>query len=457
MAVLRPQTTESSTNEGAARVVVSVSLTCYRCDRSSNHSNRTRCECGEPLWFEPAAPPSEAGIDHSGSDTTGLTESSMWRYAESLPIDSPSGLGRAVGGTPLLRCDGLAPEVDARLYVKDEPQNPTGSYKDRGSAVAVPHAIETSNDQSTTTSNDQSTTTSGDGSETIEAIGTVSYGNMAMSTAAHAASLGVECVVLVPADIPPERLAAIDQYGPTIVRVDGDYGALYADALDFSERLPVQFLLSDAPSRLSGYSTIVYEVAEQLAPEMADAIVIPASSGGFASGIWRGLCDLEAAGGMSSVPRLYVVQPAVSDPITRAFDAGLSTVDPLTPDEREETIARSVGNPAPPSGTRTLAAVRATGGAAVSVSESAIERAQIRFARRGGFCVEPAAALPLAGLDRLEARGEIDADDRIVLIPTGTGFKEIGTSAGTATGEPADGPPIVSRSSLTEALENILA
>lgn len=398
-------------------------LTCYRCDRTYAPGKGPRCECGEPLWFDPAG----ASIDHddpAGGNGDGTIETpGLWRYGASLPVDPPPGLARGVGGTPLIGADHLADGTDIRIYVKDEPQNPTGSYKDRGSAVAVPLAIETPNGSIEHASTDP-----------IDAVGTVSYGNMAMSTAAHAASLGIECVVLVPTDTPPERLEAIGQYDPTILQVEGAYGALYDDALELSAELPIEFLLSDAPGRISGYSTVVDEIIAQMAPETPDAMVVPASSGGFACGIWHGLLRLEAAGALSTLPRLCVVQPAASDPITRVFEADREEVVPIGPEERAETIARSVGNPDPPSGTRTLAAIEHTDGAAVSVSDEAILRAQERFARRGGFCVEPAAALPLAGLDRLETRGTIEEGDRVVLIPTGTGFKEIGT-AGTSASE----------------------
>ncbi|WP_435074547.1 threonine synthase [Halorubrum sp. HHNYT27] len=372
-------------------------LRCHRCDERYEDATRVRCACGEPLWFEP--------------DTTAFAwadcrdHDGMWRYEPLLPIDRPDGVARAAGGTPLVRSRRLDDAAGCRVYVKDEGEQPTGAYKDRGSAVAVPHAVETGGD----------------------AVGTVSYGNMAMSTAAHAASLGRECVVLVPDDIPAVRLALIDQYDPTIVRVDGDYGALYGDALDLSTELPIAILVSDAPARISGYKTALFEICEAFAPDAPDALVLPTSSGGFASGIWRGVRDLETAGLLDDPPRIHLVQTAASDPITRAFDAGETDPTPLSPEETSETIAHSIGNPDPPSGSRALAAVRDTGGAVVSVDDDEIRTAQRRFAVDGGFCVEPASAASLAGASVLSERGEIADDDDVVLIPTGTGFKEFGT------------------------------
>jgi len=400
---------------------MSTASRCYRCGERYEDADRVRCTCGEPVWFETDA--TEFGWD-ACRDYDG-----MWRYEPLLPIDRPAGIARAAGGTPLVRSEGLDAVAGCQVYVKDEGQHPTGAYKDRGSAVAVPHA-----------------TAAGDG-----AVGTVSYGNMAMSTAAHATSLDRECVVLVPDEIPSVRLELIGQYEPTIVRVDGDYGALYGDALGLSAELPIAILVSDAPARISGYKTALFEICEAFAPDVPDAIVLPTSSGGFASGIWRGIRDLEAAGILDRPPRLYLVQTDASDPLTRAFDAGVADPTPLTSEEVGETIAHSIGNPDPPSGGRALAAVRDTGGAVVSVRDDEIRAAKRRFAVAGGFCVEPASAASLAGAARLSDRGEIGAADAVVLLPTGTGFKELGTGDASVAAEQT------SRAGLPERLASLLA
>lgn len=399
---------------------MSPALRCYRCGERYEDVARVRCGCGEPLWFETDA---AAFTWADCRDADG-----MWRYEPLLPIDRPDGIARAAGGTPLVRSERLDAAAGCRVHVKDEGEHPTGAYKDRGSAVAVPHAIAASGG----------------------AVGTVSYGNMAMSTAAHAASLGRECVVLVPDDISTVRLALIGQYDPTIVRVDGDYGALYGDALDLSRELPISLLVSDDPARISGYKTALFEICEAFAPEAPDALVLPTSSGGFASGLWRGIRDLEAAGLLDDPPRLYLVQTVAGDPITRAFDADETDPTPLTPEETGETIAHSIGNPDPPSGGRALAAVRDTGGAVLSVDDDEIRTAQRRFAVEGGFCVEPASAASLAGATRLSERGELAPDDDVVLLPTGTGFKELGT------GDASVATERTSRTALPERLASLL-
>jgi len=134
------------------------------------------------------------------------------------------------------------------------------------------------------------------------------------------------------------------------MQVSGEYGKLYGDALDLSERLPISVLVSDAPTRISGYKTAVFEIYDSLAPKTPDVIALPASSGGFASGVWLGIRDLESAGLIDDPPRMCLVQTAAADPLTRAFEAGAIDPTPMSPDETGDTIAHSIGNPDPPSG-----------------------------------------------------------------------------------------------------------
>lgn len=362
-----------------------MTLVCYRCGNEAETG--ARCSCGEPRWPK---------TDATGFSWPGNRSTTMWRYAPLLPASEPPGIGSAVGGTPLLRTPELDDYAGCTLRVKDESVNPTGSFKDRGSAVGVARALE-----------------AGD-----EWVGTVSHGNMAMSMAATAASAGLNCLVLVPDDIPSERLAHIAQFDPTLVQVEGDYGRLYETSLD----LPgVRFVNSDAPLRVAGQKTTALEISESLREAPPDAIVAPVSSGGHASAIWKALRNLRAANLLDSVPRLYFVQAAACDPIATAFR---TDSDDVTPVESTETVAYSIANADPPSGNRVLAAVRDTGGAVLSVSDERILDAKRLLAARAGLCVEPASATTLAGIRHLSSAGEIGRDDRVVAIATGTGFRE---------------------------------
>jgi len=255
---------------------------------------------------------------------------------------------------------------------------------------------------------------------------------MAMSMAATAASVGMDCLVLVPDDIPPERLAHITQYGPTLLRVEGDYGRLY----DTSLALPgVRFVNSDAPLRVAGQKTTALEICEAFAesdttPNAPDAIVAPVSSGGHASAIWKAVRELRDASLLDSesIPRLYFVQAAACDPIAAAYRDGADDVSPVA---GGETVAYSIANASPPSGNRVLAAVRDTGGAVLSVPDDAIVDAKRQFARRAGLCVEPASATTLAGIRLLSKAGEIDPEESVVAVATGTGFRERSSSVET--------------------------
>ncbi|MEM4781734.1 MAG: pyridoxal-phosphate dependent enzyme, partial [Halalkalicoccus sp.] len=211
---------------------------CYDCGRSVPFGERARCVCGESLWFELGE------VEWPDRHDPG-----MWRYSNVLPADPPTGIGAAAGGTPLVR----APNLDVggvRLFLKDEGQNPTGSFKDRGSALALAFARENG----------------------IERIGTVSHGNMAMSTAACAAAAGIDCTVCVPADISEERLANIARYDPDILRIEGDYGRLYHESLAIEG---IRFVNSDTPLRVAGQKTTAYEICEAFSPSVPDAIVLP--------------------------------------------------------------------------------------------------------------------------------------------------------------------------------------
>ncbi|MFC7324548.1 pyridoxal-phosphate dependent enzyme [Halorubrum rutilum] len=368
-------------------------LACYDCGETYAFGDAVRCRCGEPLWFEPDT----ASFDWSdASGTTGgdatLGRDTLWRYDSVLPAAAPTGFAAAAGGTPLFRAPSIEPTDGPRIHLKVEGVNPTGSFKDRGTAVGVCRA---------------------DGP-----IGTVSHGNMALSVAAHAAAADREAVILVAEDTPDSRLAMIAQHDPHLFRVRGDYGRLYRDTVDGD--LGAAFLNSDAPLRVAGQKTVAYEICEAFAPDAPDAIVLPVSSGGQASGVWKALRELDAAGLLPSVPRIYLAQAARCDPIARAYRRGRSRVEPV---EGEPTAAVSINNADPPSGNRALAAVAETDGGVVSVAEEAMIDETDRLAADAGVSVEPSCAVATAAVRELATAGEFDAADDVAVILTGSGYK----------------------------------
>lgn len=388
---------------------MSKGLVCYSCGRTSTYPDR-RCACGEPLWFERQSltdwPPSK-------------TDPSLWRFGDVLPTVAPPGFPGTVGGRPLFQAESVR-AGDCDLWLKDETGHPTGSFKDRGSAVGVGWALQ----------ND------------IARVATVSHGNMARSMAATAAATGRDCVVLVPADIPADRLSHISVFGPTIIRAEGAYGDLYERSFDLEQSMDGLFINSDDPLRVAGQKTVAYEIVDQITPE---AIVLPVSSGGNASAVWKGLRELEWMGHLDDSPRLHLVQAEACSPIADAYGSEATAVGPVQP---SETIAYSIANPDPPSGTRALEAARQTGGSVIAVSDQAIRAAQDRLARQAGVRVEPASATTLAGAVSLVESGEITADETVVLVLTGTGF----------TGQIDDEgqPPTVALDALPQRLPEIL-
>lgn len=385
---------------------MAITTTCYSCGSTFSLEERKRCECGEPLWVDTYLETFQPNESQQG----------LWRYADLLPVDSPVGISVGGGGTPLLPGENLSEYAGCNVYVKDEAEHPTGSFKDRGTAVAVTSAVERG----------------------VEWIGTVSTGNMAMSTAAHSASTALECVVLVPSDIPSERVAYISQYAPNFLQIAGDYGQLYYDSLSVGPEVGVEFINGDSPMRIEGYKTSAFEICEQF-PGTPDAIVMPVSSGGHASGIWKGLVELDQMGVIDSVPRLHLVQTAAANPIAAAFQAGSDSVDKI---EGGETVAYSIGNGDPPSGNRALVAASETGGSVTSVTDREILEARDRLADHGGVCAEPASATSLAGTRKLTAAGEIGSDESVALIVTGTGFKEMGESGAAIEGDVVELPDL---------------
>ncbi len=358
-----------------------------------------RCDCGEPRWFETPADRLDAFTWPADLDAR------MWAFAELLPVEPPTeGLPTAAGGTPLVRTPLVDEYAGARVSVVDEGRNPTGSFKDRGSAVGVTLAAAAGAD----------------------AVGTVSHGNMAMSTAAFAAGAGLDCVVCVPADVPAERLRNIARFDPRILRVEGDYGRLYHEALAVGHEHGVPFINSDTPGRVAGQKTTVLEALarfrDRTGGDLPDAVVLPVSSGGHASGAVKALRELRAAGLLDeeTPPRLHLVQAAACAPIAEADERGVERVERV---ERGETIAYSIANPDPPSGTRALRGVRETGGSVVAVDDDAIREAGRRLAS-AGVTAESSSATTLAGVRVLARRGAVTADEDVLCVVTGSGFKE---------------------------------
>lgn len=320
----------------------------------------------------------------------------MWEFESQLPVSKPPGLLSQIGGTPAYVATKLSNRYGSTIYVKLETLNPTGSFKDRGSATGISYAI-------------------AEGKDT----GTVSHGNMAISMAALTAETDADCTVMVPSDIPSERLSSISQYNPRVLQVEGPYSELYEESFGIGDQHGVLFVNSDTPLRVAGQKTSALELLSTLHPTVPDGICLPVSSGGNASAMWKAIRELYAGGLLEQKPKLYLVQSQACDPIATAFRDGESTVTPTT---AGDTIAYSIANADPPSGNRALTAVADTNGAVCSVPDTEITAAQQELLE-SGLAVEPASATTLAGFKKFKSTGEISESDSIAFILTGTGLR----------------------------------
>ncbi len=319
----------------------------------------------------------------------------LWRYRELLPVDSAPEVSLDEGGTALLRVGLVAPPTSkVETFVKNEGQNPTGSFKDRGMTVGVTRA---------------------------RALGRrrvicASTGNTAASLAAYASRAGMECVVLVPSGgIARGKLAQALFEGARVVGLRGSF--------DDAMRIVLEgyVLNSINPFRIEGQKTAAYEVFEQLGHRVPDWLVCPVGNGGNIAAYWKGFLELKALGATDALPRLVGVQADGASPITDAFLGKKDAIDPV---DKPETVASAIriGNPA--NWPKTLRAIRESDGLALKMPDSAILDAQDRLARGEGIFVEPASAASIAGAMHLVQEGAFDAGDRVVCICTGHGLKD---------------------------------
>lgn len=372
--------------------MIKTNLTCTACE--SEYSLQTvhpRCQsCGEPLEVR-YSQLTRGEILNSGA--------LLQRYRDYLPFEKiHDNISLGEGNTPLIKSTVVAAEVGiSSLYFKNEAQNPTGSFKDRGTAAGVEHALSLGFDK----------------------IGTVSTGNMAASVAAYGARGGLRTIILVSKGLPQEKLAPIAVYGSTIVMVEGDYGDLYFASLEIGRDEGIYFINSDVPFRVEGSKTIAYEICEQLDFHVPDYVVIPVSAGGNIRGIIKGFEEFRHVGLIERLPGIIAVQASGCSPIVNAFEVGDEIITRIS---EPHTIAHAIENPFPPSGNQTLRKLRETGGAAVKVNDEEIIEAQALLAREGIFG-QPAAAVPLAAVKRLMNAGTMNNGDSVVCVVTGHGLK----------------------------------
>ena len=324
-----------------------------------------------------------------------------------LPLPSAEFLPRfPVGGTPLLEAPGLRRALDMpQLWVKDDTRNPSGSSKDRASLLVIAKALEY-------------------GFDTVAAAST---GNAATALAAVAAASGIRAVVFVPASAPEAKLIQMLAYGACVLPVEGTYD----DAFELCMAACREFGWYNRntalnPFTMEGKKTAALEIAADLAPQVPDAVLVPTGDGVMIAGIAKGFADLARARLIRKVPRLIAVQPEGASAIVRALQEGR---DDITPVPHAASVADSLAVQAPRNALQCLRAVRASHGSGVRVSDAAILEAVAFLARHAGVFAEPAGAASLAGLHRALEKGLLGRNERVVLLVTGTGLKDVPAAA----------------------------
>ena len=372
----------------------------------------TTCSAHYPLdavrYTCPACPPDEGrlslAVDYSslGAKPRPDADFSMWRYQDLLPAGHLARPPLPVGWTPLHRPDRLAERTGiAELYVKNETANPTGSLKDRASALVTAAALERGE----------------------QVVVTASSGNAAAALAAMTAASGLHCVVFVPASTPAANLHQIRAYGADLVMVDADYDTT-VELSSAAAQTWGWYCRNTAvnPYTAEGKKTAALEIVEQLDWCAPDAVVVPVGDGNILVGLARGFADAHSLGWITAVPRLIGVQSAQSPAVWRAVHAGTNTgTSTGTAPARSQAASINVGKPQDLR--RAVAAVRDTGGTVVLVDDSALTTAVGELARHTGLLAEPASAAPLAAIPGLLADGRLDQAERVVLVCTGTGLK----------------------------------
>lgn len=329
---------------------------------------------------------------------------SMWRYKSLLPIQHESTVPPLrVGWTPFYDAPRVAAELGFKqVWLKDDGQNPTGSFKDRASALVVARAMELG----------------------IETISTASTGNAAAALAGICASVGKTPIIFVPASAPEAKIAQLLVYGATVLLVNGTY--------DQAFDLCSQMCLSEGwycrntamnPFTTEGKKTAAYEIAEQLAWNIPDVVVVSVGDGNIIAGVYKGFYDLYQLGWIDRMPRLIGVQASGSAALYHAWKDGTpaGAMQPID----VHTLADSISAGLPRDRAKALRAVRQTQGAYVSVSDEAILAAIPRLARLSGVFVEPACAAVFAGAEQARRESVIGSDESVVLLLTGNGLKDI--------------------------------
>ena len=346
------------------------------------------------------------------ADISKSKDFSIWRYWDLLPLDNRSAVPPLrVGWTPLYRAKRLGKELMLRnLWLKDDGLNPTGSFKDRASAVVVAKAKELG----------------------VEVITAASSGNAGAALAGLSASAHMPSVVFAPHTAPEAKVAQLLIYGARVFLVKGTYDQAFELSLAASKEFGWYSRNTGYnPYTAEGKKTASFEICEQLALiksqrpssgwSVPDRIFVAVGDGNIITGLWKGLRDLLALGWIEKMPKLMGVQAEGAAACYNAWKAGTETITPVD----AHTISDSICVGLPRDGTRAVRAVRETKGAYLTVTDEEVLEAMRKLAREEGIFAEPAGATGYAGSAKAVRENRVDHDEDIVVVVTGNGLKDI--------------------------------
>jgi threonine synthase len=339
-----------------------------------------RCDCGSHLNLAPGQGMSRGEIVTS--------DASLWRYRAALALNGPPRVSLGEGWTPLVTRDwGRAP-----IRFKIESQMPTGSFKDRGTAVMLNHLLEVG----------------------VGPIHEDSSGNAGSSIATYAAAAGITCRIFVPASAPRGKVVQIAASGAAVEAIAGTRQAVTDAALAAVDR---SFYGSHnwQPFFIEGTKTLAYELWEQLGFAVPDNVLVPTGYGSNILGMERGFDELMRRGEISRMPRLFAVQAANCSAFASAWNNDANFAP-------RPTMADGIATVKPVRTAEVLAALRSSGGSVVAVPENEIAPALMRLGRLGLY-VEPTSATVGAALSRLLADGTLHRDQTTIAVITGHGLK----------------------------------
>jgi threonine synthase len=377
-------------------------LKCRECARTYDVAPIHVCEfCFGPL---------EADYDYDdiarniSRDRIAAGPPSIWRYVDLLPVsaDTPR-VDLGAGFTPLVPAPRLGAELGiADLWLKNDTVNPTFSFKDRVVSVALTKAREFG----------------------FEVAACGSTGNLANAVAAHAAKVGMDACVFIPADLEQGKIVSTAVYGAKIVAIKGNYDEVNRLCAEIADAYPWAFVNTNVRAFYSeGSKTLAFEVVEQLDWTYPDHVVVPIGSGSQIVKVRKGLEELHTVGLMPSPPHTMVhgAQAVGCSPVAQAFRDGVDHVRPQKPDTIAKSIA--IGNPA--DGLYALRSVRETGGRIDIVTDGEVVEAMFLLARTEGIFTETAGGVTVGVLAKLARDGVFEPGERVVALITGMGLKTI--------------------------------